>query len=744
MRTSASNPRLRRRPACFRGLVGFTLVELIVAISITSVMLLLVSRIFNETTKAINIGADTSQIVSNSRILSDQLFQDLSRINRPKANQEKLYGGISNLGEPAGFMVLIQQTNSGLRFPLPTNARQDPEDWLDFQDLNNNGTQDGGEDDWPSIRTDQIGFFTPADAAESLTPGATDRYDTDAVARMQRIWYGHVARANLDGTLPANTEPGQAPAAATDEFDFRNVTDLVLGRQGLLILDDQSLWPNGERVYDATAMSVNSDPNALTAIGGDANAGAFSILERVDELDVRGASGDYDELWKGATDTLFLRDGQNSNRNFSSYFELANDNIVNNDGIYTVGANRAGNTNPAAIVGLRPADPGPPVQPRVGAAFALDLNELPTEAYNRHALSWTFATPGQRLITTQDLNYPFQPEAVGRNHSFFIPYVSDFAVDFAADITDDYALADDPDTLEPENVLLPWWDPRWSTWRAMQVFNNASGPPVYRADAGFVPDQLPDGRPDEYTYIDPVTNDRVVGIKWYSMAEAGAGGGPNPVRITGAAAEIGQPTRLNDPITYWLPRVPSSAQLSGITSSYPEGPYLPMTQQTIGIYHSPTTTPGTGVLNFNYPPFVGWYLGGAQQGLYSADPSDTPPSNVDARAVFVFGHSTDFDLNGPTAGLLPGNGTDELPPGTSPNATPADLGADGFESGSAKWWPYALRIRYRLHDGDATYNSVGEIPSNAAGDEFEPMPGKWFEQIVPVPHHDTHRPELPL
>ncbi|MEM1444629.1 MAG: prepilin-type N-terminal cleavage/methylation domain-containing protein [Planctomycetota bacterium] len=747
MRNPASNP---PRPAATRP--GFTLIELIVAVSVTSVLLLLVSRVFNETTKAINIGADTSQIVSNARVLSDQMFQDLARINKPKANPEKLFGGISNLAEPAGFMVLIQQTNSGLRFPLPDVPRQDPENWQTFRDLNRDGTQQlaDGETDWPAIRTDQLAFFTPADRAESLAPGSQARYDTDAVARMQRIWYGHVARANLDGSIPDNTEPGQAPASGDDDFDFTRITDLVLGRQGLLILDDQSLWPNGNRVYDVNTGSVNSDAQALTAIGGDVSANQFRLDDRVDELPVRNASGNYDQLWKGATDTVFLRDDLNANLNFSSFFELRYDNIARADGLYAIGVNRPG-TIGAVVPDLR--DP-----PRPGG-LALDANELPTEFYNRHALGWTFASPGQRLITTQDLDYPYQPETLGRNHNFFIPYVSDFAVDFAADITDDYALADDPDTFDDQNgngvqdagepdildnVLLPWWDERWATWRAAQAFTSAGAEPTYRQAAGFFPDGLPDGRPDEYV-IDP-EGAKIVGVKWYTMSfdpsETGSVFG-NPVIVAPGVAQ-GNAINRSMPAFYRLPMNVDNQPSSSFNFPF---------QQVDGLYHSipaPTgTTTATGTID--YPPYVGLdnpnvanFTGGIPvPNILAADTSDYSAGgepSIDSRAVFVFGHTTDFDLNGPTAGPLPGDGTNTA--GTA-NQTARNIGADGFESGSAKWWPYALRIRYRLHDGDATYNSVGEIPSNAAGDEFEPIPGKWFEQIVPVPHHGTHRPELP-
>ncbi len=80
-----------------------------------------------------------------------------------------------------------------------------------------------------------------------------------------------------------------------------------------------------------------------------------------------------------------------------------------------------------------------------------------------------------------------------------------------------------------------------------------------------------------------------------------------------------------------------------------------------------------------------------------------PPTNF-ARAVFVFGHSGDD------------GDTDEASHPTSKNVI----------EGSGKYWPYLLRVRYRLMDGRGKYRSVDPVSS-------EPIVGRWFEQIIPVP-----------
>ncbi|MEM8495205.1 MAG: hypothetical protein AAF663_07425, partial [Planctomycetota bacterium] len=381
--------------------------------------------------------------------------------------------------------------------------------------------------------------------------------------------------------------------------------------------------------------------------------------------------------------------------------------------------------------------------------------ELPTEDYARHALGWAFATPANRPLTTQDLAYPFEPAELGRNHTFFVPYVSDFAVDFAADIIDDYAYADDPATVQVDPltgntiplydfVLLPWWDDRWldtptnEPWRRFDP-SRLDDPSTTNVDErwvvtsaansgerNFEPDGLPDGRPDEYVTFDLNGSPDQVGIKWYNMAfdavQTGSAFG-NPVFITGPRA--GEPFDRTAPAFYRLPRRVNPIAIGS--------PYPVPTAQTDGAYHTITAAPSNQI---DYPPLVGFvndpitpFAPGKDVLAYESTPAI--PGNVQARAVFVFGHTSDYDLNNPLAGGVYGEGLDE----------------DGFEAGSAKWWPYALRIRYRLHDGDGTYSNVGEVatfvptPADPDEDRYDALPGKWFEQIVPVPHHDNHLPE---
>ena len=52
--------------------------------------------------------------------------------------------------------------------------------------------------------------------------------------------------------------------------------------------------------------------------------------------------------------------------------------------------------------------------------------------------------------------------------------------------------------------------------------------------------------------------------------------------------------------------------------------------------------------------------------------------------------------------------------------------------GESSFWPYALRIRYRLHDANGSFSDINDNTG-------QPISGRWFEQIVPIrrPAPDT-------
>jgi prepilin-type N-terminal cleavage/methylation domain-containing protein len=65
------------RPAPHKA--GFTLLEIIVSISILALMALMISRIFNDSTRAVEQGKGQSLIDGTARLLLDYIEQDVSQ-----------------------------------------------------------------------------------------------------------------------------------------------------------------------------------------------------------------------------------------------------------------------------------------------------------------------------------------------------------------------------------------------------------------------------------------------------------------------------------------------------------------------------------------------------------------------------------------------------------------------------------------------------------------------------------------
>ena len=62
---------------------GFTLVELIVAVSIVTLMLVLVNQIFNDTGRAVSQGIELSEVISSERAMQDFLQRDAAQMIGP-------------------------------------------------------------------------------------------------------------------------------------------------------------------------------------------------------------------------------------------------------------------------------------------------------------------------------------------------------------------------------------------------------------------------------------------------------------------------------------------------------------------------------------------------------------------------------------------------------------------------------------------------------------------------------------
>ena len=175
---------------------GFTLVEMMVSIAVTTVLILAINKVFTSVSAGVSSGLALSEVVATSRVVGDQIERDFDQMVGPSEN---------------GFLVIINQTVS--------NARLVPED-----------VDTGLSTD---LRSDQIAFIKRRVDDDPVTPQADNTYDSYTSAAYARVWYGHALRANSDGSRPS----GNLGASGTpNQF----AADWILGRQALYLQSDSS------------------------------------------------------------------------------------------------------------------------------------------------------------------------------------------------------------------------------------------------------------------------------------------------------------------------------------------------------------------------------------------------------------------------------------------------------------------------------------------------------------------------
>jgi len=381
---------------------GFTLIEMLVAISVLSLMLLLASRIFFDAQEGVKRGLQTSQIIAQARAISQPLMGDLRQMNV----FESKYGS-----NAPGFLVIAQQSFPGVKFPPAGETTSGTDGWI--ADLDGDGVAETFPNLDDFMRSDQIAFFRDANKLESLTPGGDDRYDSQAKARHARIWYGHVwpVDADINGAPALNDWPGQAG------YDL--MTQMTLGRQALLLIERNpaTTYPNGV----AGDVGAGEGPNNRIAIGGSAR----------------------DETWEAQHDVFDLRGL--GGRSGWVYDDL--------------GIDPAG--GPRGLFRTPTYDVTPPVAQQ--SAFGTQVSPatgLPTPGYKDFALHWLYLAPGRRLRARTSLDNDFgsgifTADDIAELHTAFAPHVADFAIEFAADWVDDLDLNDfdgDGNLFEPDGM----------------------------------------------------------------------------------------------------------------------------------------------------------------------------------------------------------------------------------------------------------------------------------------------------
>lgn len=196
---------------------GFTIIELVVAIGLTSVLLFLVSRVFFETQQVLTFGIKTSNALAHARAVGTQL----------KTDTDAMLPSNATLGQ-GGYLVIFNGSTEALV------------------------KQPDGTERLEVIRTDQLVFIRSGGGTmTSLTPVDNSTLSSDFSSDTAKVWYGHARRANTDGTA------GVGFGTGLDTF----ANDWVLARHALLMAPTDAA---GNDVI-ASASAVYLDDTRVTA-----------------------------------------------------------------------------------------------------------------------------------------------------------------------------------------------------------------------------------------------------------------------------------------------------------------------------------------------------------------------------------------------------------------------------------------------------------------------------------------------
>ena len=443
-------------PASVRGMIyvrsarprtGFTLVELIVAISVLTLMMILAARIFFDAQAGVQRGTQASQIIAESRTVSQAIAADVRKMNV----FESKYGS-----NTPGFLLIAQRDFPGVRFPLIEDPEVDPSGWTVDRDGDGTPDEDGTSGDDDRMRSDQITFFREAKSLEAQTPGTDSGFDSLAKARYARVWIGHTA-PSLGSTI--SLDPGNT--------DYDLASQLVLGRQALLLIEDDEAtsYPNGNF---GNVDSANSDATNRIANGGTT----------VDSA-----------TYRGEHDVLDIRD----------YFTA---------GVYDDGGTDPAAASPQALF-RTPTHSVPPSATTSVFGNIVGAGGLPNNSYAQAAARFAYLPVGGRLQAATSLDNDFSggiytAEQIAQLHAALTPHVADFAIDFAADWIDndgDGQPDNEPDRDGAGNII--WYN----AIRPNPDDNSGAWPPATPANPLTNYDGIGNLHPTEpVTYYPPSTS----------------------------------------------------------------------------------------------------------------------------------------------------------------------------------------------------------------------------------------------
>jgi len=157
---------------------AFTILELIVAISITVIMLLLINTLFQATSNGVSMGMSLSDVIGAGRAISDQIERDADLQLSPG-------------GSPNGVLVIVCQKYTavpykfrGKEFTRPVRSDQ----FMFTRTLGNSANNFGAAP------------ITPINDTTFSSATKTEMAGVEAI----RVWYGHVLKTDETGTAASD------------------------------------------------------------------------------------------------------------------------------------------------------------------------------------------------------------------------------------------------------------------------------------------------------------------------------------------------------------------------------------------------------------------------------------------------------------------------------------------------------------------------------------------------------------
>jgi len=254
---------------------GFTLVEMLVSLAITTFVILVINQLFNQVVETVARGTQGGELMQKSRTVDEQLaFETELQINdqaQPGQWLSRMVGPGGRNGTvapgnpPGGFLVIVQHT---VQAPLTIDdALEIPPNLSD-------------------VRSDQLMFVydqnSPLDAGRkrmpALAPSSQFSFAGDARNSVNseyvRMWYGHVLQLREDDSSstfpPANINQidlGQQNSSNPNAL----AQDWVLGRQALLLMKD-GIDPATSAPYSPVGVYANN-LSSFSGISGPGGVG---------------------------------------------------------------------------------------------------------------------------------------------------------------------------------------------------------------------------------------------------------------------------------------------------------------------------------------------------------------------------------------------------------------------------------------------------------------------------------------